>query len=606
MSLPARDDIDPEYRFDLTRVFETPDEWDDAAAALREELRALESRADEPLETAADLRALLERTEDCYRRRQRLDLYATLYANVNTGSDAAGDLQRRFRDLDETFEPAIAAVLRRLRETDDDRLDALAADLDGYRRYADHLRERAARVRSPGAEDAVAAHAEVRSGPTRVIRAVTTQDFDPPSVECPDGGGAVDEDEDEEAGETVKIRYGNYREELSHPDRDYRRRVYEAYRGELDRFEHTLSRAYAEKLAAAATETELRGYDSIRDRDLRGTYPENGLEPALPGEVHDAMLDAVRSNLGPYHRAQALRREQLGVDTLRPWDLEVSIAEAPDPEIPYEDARADILDALAPLGEDYVARARSFFDERRIDVFPTRNKRTDIPAYCPSSAADGAFVLANYRGGVRTASFVCHELGHALAVSYQREAPTRRATCPTAVSEIPSVLHEILLAERWLAAGGALAAHAANRLLECLGGNLYGSTMGSAFDHRLAAAVEDGEELSAERISDAYADLLGEFRPAVDYGDRGGRDWLGRGLRRPYSSFQYVLGATGALVVRERLREGSLTPGEYREFLRTTGRRDPLDQLERLGVDATSPAPYERAAEAFAAYLDEV
>ncbi|WP_137287367.1 M3 family oligoendopeptidase [Halorussus salinisoli] len=592
MSLPARDDVNPEYRFDLTRIYESPVDWDDAAATLRENIEVLESRADQSLETAADLRALLERTEACYRRKQRLDLYATLYENVNTESAAADDLLRRFRDLETEFDPVVAAVKRRLRRTDDERLDAFVDELDEYRRYADRLREQADRVRSPDAEDAIAAHGEVRSGPTRVIRAVTTEDFDPPAIERPDG-------------ETVALRYGNYRDELSHPNREYRRRVYETYRAEMDRFENVLSRAYAEKLAAASTEAEVRGYDSIRDRDFRGTYPESGGEPSLPGVVHDAMLDAVRANLGPYHRAQEVRRERLGVEALRPWDLSASVADAPDPEIPYEKAKSDVLAALAPLGDDYVARARSFFEERRIDVFPTENKRTDIPAYCPSSAADGAFVLANYREDVRTASYVCHELGHALNVSYHREGPTRYATCPTAITEIPSILHEILLAEHWLERGGPVAAHAKNRLLECLGGNFYESAMHSAFDHRLATAVEEGESLSAERIRDSYADLLAEFRPEVAYDDRAGRNWLGRGARDPYSSFQYVLGATGALVVRDRLREGSLTPAEFRDFLRNTGRRDLLAQFDRLGIDVTSAVPYERAAETFAGYLDE-
>ncbi|WP_135824506.1 M3 family oligoendopeptidase [Halorussus ruber] len=589
----ARDDVNPEYRFDLTRIFASPAEWEDAAAALREALDALESSADRSLDTAADLRALLERVEDCYRRKQRLDLYATLYGNVNTESEEADDLQRQFRTLESAFEPAVGSALRRLRETDADRLDAFVAELDDdYRRYAEHLRERAERVRSPDAEEAIAAHGEARSAPTRVIREVTTEDFDPASVERPDGT-------------EVALRYGNYREEVTHPNRDYRRRVYETYREEFDRFENVLARAYAEKLAAASTEVEVRGYDSIRDRDFRETYPESGLEPNLPGAVHDAMLSAVRDNLGPYHRAQSVRRERLGVAELRPWDLNVSIADAPDPEVPYDEAKADVLGALEPLGEEYVSRARSFFEERRIDAFPTRNKRTDIPAYCPSSAEDGAFVLANYREDARTASYVCHELGHALNAAYYSEGPTRYATCPTAICEIPSILHEILLAEYWLEEGGALAAHAKNRLLEFLGGNLYGSAMGSAFDHRLATAVEDGESLSAERIREVYADLLGEFRPDVVYEDRAGRNWLGRGLRPPYSSFQYVLGATGALVVRDRLREGSLTPAEYRDFLRNTGQRDLLDQFDALGVDVTSADPYERAAEAFAGYLEE-
>jgi oligoendopeptidase F len=592
MSLPVRDDVDPEYRFDLTRIFEAPAEWDDAAATLRAETAALASAADRSLETAADLRGLLERTEACYRQKQRLDLYATLYRNVHTDSGDADDLRRRYRDLESDFQPAVAAVKRRLRATDDDHLDALVAELDDYRRYAENLCEQAERARSRAVEDAVAVHEEARSAPTRVVRAVRTEDFDSPSVERPDG-------------ETVELRYGNYRDELSHPARDYRRRVYEAYRGEFDRFEHVLARAYAEKFAAASAEVEVRGFDSVRDRDFRGTYPESGLEPALPGDVHDAMLDAVRSNLAPHHRAQGLRRERLGVETLRPWDLSVSVADAPEPEIPYETARDHVLDALSPLGDDYVARTRSFLEERRVDAFPTQDKRTDIPAYCPSSAADGAFVLANYREDVRTASYLCHELGHALNVSYHREGPTRYATCPTAVSEIPSILNEILLAEHWLARGGALADHAANRLLSLLGGNFYDAAMHSAFDHRLATAVEDGESPDAERIRETYADLLGEFRPEVVYGERPGRNWLGRGTRSPYSSFQYVLGATGALVVRERLSEGSLTPSEYRDFLRNTGRRDPLAQFDRLGIDVTSATPYERAAEAFSGYLDE-
>ncbi|MFC4448241.1 M3 family oligoendopeptidase [Halorussus aquaticus] len=592
MSLPARDDIEPEYRFDLTRIFETPDDWDDAAAALRDRIGALESAAAASLETTADLRTLLERTEECYRRKQRLDLYATLYRNVNTESDAADDVRRRFRDVEAEFEPVVAAVRRRLRETDDERLDAFVAELDGYRRYAESLREQSERVRSADAEDAIAAHGETRSAPTRVVRAVTTEDFDAPSVERPDG-------------ETVELRHDNYGEELSHSNRAYRKRVYEAFWSEMDRFEHTLSRAYAEKLAAADAEVEVRGYDSIRDRDFRGTYPESGSQPYLPGAVHDVLLDAVRANLGPYHRSQAVRRERLGVETLRPWDLQVSIADAPEPEVPYEEAKEHILDSLAPLGEDYVDRTRSFFAERRIDAYPTQNKRTDIPAYCPSSAADGAFVLANYREDLWSLSVLGHELGHALNVSYHREGPTRYATCPSAICEVPSILHEILVLEHCIERGGPLAAHAKNRLLECVGGNLYVQTMKSAFAHRLATAVEDGENLSAERVRETHADLLAEFRPEVAYDDRAGRNWLGQGTRDPYSSFQYVLGATGALVVRDRLREGSLSPARFRDFLRNTGRKDLLAQFEALGIDVTSPATYERAAETFAGYLEE-
>ena len=594
MSLPARDDIDSTHRFDLTRIYETPAEWDAAREALEDRLDELQSHAADPLEAPSDVRSILTLAEECYRQKQRLELYATLARNIATESDTANDRRRRLRSLASEFETTIAAVRRRFRETEGDRLDALITELDGYRRYAENFREQAAYARSPEVEEAVAAFEDPRTAPTRVLRSVLTEDFDPPAVERLDGT-------------TVDIRRGNYRTELSHSDRDYRRRVYESYRGEMDRFEGTITRAFVEKLNAADAERVVRGYNTIRDRDLRQRcYPESGLRSVLPEAVHDAMLDGVRSNLDPYHRAQAVRRDHLNVEILRPWDLDTSIVDGDPPELDYAEAREHVLAALEPLGEEYVERLRAFFDERRIDVFPTEGKRTDIPAYCPSSATDGAFVLANFRGDVRTTFFLCHELGHAMHVGHYREGPTRYATCPRPVSEIPSLLHELLLAEHFIAEGGEFAAAARNRLLECFGGNLYGSTMNAAFVHRLASAVGDGEEVTPRRAGEAYADLLAEFRPAVDYGDRAGRDWLGLGLRDIYSNYQYVLGAVGALAVRERLRGDNLSTADYREFLRNTGRERSTVLFKRLGSDVTTAMPYERAAAAFDGYVDAV
>lgn len=592
MQRPPRDDVDATHRFDLTRVYETPEAWTTARNDLAERLESLEATAAEPPPSGDDLQALLAETEDCHRIRQRLDLYATLSANVATDSTAANERKRAFRELDETFDTVVGSVVRALGAVDDDRFDRLLEGLeeDGY--YARNLREQAERVREPAVEAVIAAHEGTRSGATRILRAVTTEDLDPPTVDRP-------------GGDTVAVRPGNYQTELSHPDRDYRRRVHEAYHRERERFAATLVRASAEKLEAAATEAAVRDYDSVRDHQLRGTYPKSGLEPTVPESLHDRLLDAVRANLEPYHRAQRLRRERLDVDRLRPWDRRVPIVDAPAPDLDYQAARRLIVDSLEPLGEAYVERARSFLDERRVDVFPTQDKRTDIPAYCPSSAADGAFVLANFRGDVRTTFFVAHELGHALNVAAHREGPTRYATTPEAVCEVPSILHELLLAEHCIEQGGALAAHGRNRVVECVAGNLYRNARSAAYNHALATTVEDGEALTVERARETYAALLDEFDPVYDREAVTDRV-VDAGMRPPYSSYQYVLGATGALAVRDALREDELTAGEYWGFLQRTGQRRPLDSFDAIGVDAQADAPYERAAATFDGYLDDL
>lgn len=591
MNLPARDEVSTEFRFDLTKIFEMPEEWETARDKLLERLEELGSLATEPPETTEELEKILSETEECHRLRQRLDLYATLSRNINTGSESAATREREFRDLDTSFEPVAATVRRALGGLDDDDVAALIEPIEDYRYYAENLRTQARHVQSPEVETVIAEHGEVRSGPNRILRAITTEDFDPPEVKRPDGA-------------TVEIRPGNYQTELSHPDRDYRRRVHEAYHTEQHRFAATTIRTSAEKLSAAATEASVRGYDSIRDRDLRGTYPESGLELAVPESVHETLLSGVQNELEPYYRAQRIRRDRLGVKKLRPWDRWVSLAEPPAPDLEYEDALGLITDSLAPLGEEYVDRARNFLTDRRIDVYPTQNKRTDIPAYCPSSAADGAFVLANFRGDVRTMFIIAHELGHALNVAYHREGPARYATSPAAVCEVPSILHELLLAEHCMQEGGALAAHARNRLVECIAGNLYRNARTAAYNHALSTKIESGEELTPKRARNIYANLLDEFDPVYDRD--GVIDWVGGiGTRIPYSSYQYVLGATGALAVRDQLREQELSPEEYRQFLRQTGRRPPLDSFSTLNIDVQSASPFERAAATFDRYLDE-
>lgn len=590
---PPRDDVPERYRFDLSRIYETPADWADACEAFREEIATLEALADVDIEGANDLRALLEATEDAHRRKQRLELYATLARNVATDDDAAADRRRRFEDLDAEFNAAVDGVRSRLAATDGDTLDAAIDALDEYRRYAEDFREQSRHALDPAVAETVAAYEKTTDTPTAVVRAATTEDFDADPIAGPDGG-------------QVEITTGNYISELADPDREYRRRVYETFRAELDRFEATITEAVAGKVRAAQADTEVRGYESVRDRALRRpSYPESGLRCRLPEDVHDTMLASVRANLDPYHRALRIRRERLGVDALRPWDRRVSIAESEPPTVEYDEAREHILTALEPLGADYVEALDAFFEGRRIDAFPTQSKRTDIAAYCPSSAADGASVLGNFREDVRSTYILCHELGHAMHVEQHCEGPTRYATAPRPVEEVPSILHELLLVDHLIAESGALADAARNRLLECIGGNFYGAARSSLFTHELAQHAEGGGSITTERTREAAATIREEFYAPVEFGEHTGRPLPVSLTREAYSNYQYVLGATGALAVHRQLREGDISPADYREFLRSTGRDDSVALFEQLGCDVWTPDPFETAAETFGTYVSQ-
>lgn len=587
VSLPNRTDSDPEYRFDPSAIYETRGEWEDAREKLEAMLDTVKASGEEPFQTTAELRSLLERVEECHRRKQRLHLAVNLTNAVDcVGAPAWDD----YHDLESRFEASLAAVFRRFRDTDSTQLDALVDDLDRYEQYATALRKRAEHVRSIAVEETVEAFAATRRAPTDLLHAVR-EDLEPTPVERPDG-------------ETVAITGGNFRNELAHPNREYRRRVHDTLWSEYESFETTITRAFAAKLRAANAEAAVRGYDSIRDRDLhQPCVPDTGVRSALPETVHDTMVESVRANLDPYHRVLERRRENLSVDELRPWDLDAPLSERDPPDVTYEQAQSLVLNALAPLGEDYVAEVRSVFDDRRVDVYPAESKTGKW--YTEYSATDGPFVVANFRNDLRSTFILCHELGHAMHVHHHREGPVRDATSPLAVSEIPSTIHELLLADHLIEEGGALGDAARKRVIVHVGRSFYRSTMFAAFVHAIAQRIERGESLSPETARGTQRDLLREFRAPVTHDEDAGRTWLGRGMRDPYHHYTYVLGAVGAFAVRDRLRNGDLTTEAYREWLRSTGQHSAVELFDRFDCDLDTASPYECAATAFGRYLDE-
>ncbi len=590
-SHPPRDELADRHTWDLTRVYDSPADWERAHDDLRDRLADLRSRSVDT--TGPDsVASALSAVADALVTTTRLELYAQLRRDEDPTDADRIDRKRRAQSLAAEVREAVNAVRERL-QRDADAVHEVRDDpvLDGWRPYLDDVLDRAPHTRDPAVESALANFEPVVEAQTDTVVAIETGDFDPPTVEGPDG-------------DPFQVDKQGFADATSHADRAFRRRAHDAYFSALGDHEHALAAAVAADARAQSGLAETRNYDSVRAMALSmPSYPETGVHVTFPGSAHDALTEQVYDHADAYYRLQERRRERLGVEQLRPWDLNAPLVDGDPPHVELDDLREALLSAVDPLGAGYRDRLADFFDERRIDVYPAADKRSDIPAYCPSSPETGAFVLANFRENVRTAFYLAHELGHAMHVEELRAAqPPRYVTNPRPVSEVPSILHELLLADH-LADDPELAPFVRERRATLLSGNVFGAGQSARFLHEVYRTVENGDDLTPDRM----ASLYGEFAHGADPRSPVGAPDLERGWRRqayqrgPCHSYQYVVGAVGAVAVHDRLRSGSLSPDEYREFLRTTGRRDSLDTLATLGVDPTASTPYDRLADDLAA-----
>ena len=589
-SARERTEIDDRYKWDLESLYATADDWEAAFEQAQERIEALRALENDEISDATTLREILETYETTMRAVDDVTAYARMRRDEDTRDGDRQAMASRAQSLRADAESAasfIEPAIQRLGET---RLEAFVEAepaLDAYEHYfADVLRTKP-HTRSAEVESLLAELSDVTSAPGEIYRLLSNADMTFPTVE-------------DSSGEPVEITLSNFVTLQKDPDRAFRRRVYEAFYDEWATVDNAVAAAYRkavtkdEKLAAA------RNYDTAREAALDG--------PNVPPEVYDTLVGTVRENLDRLHRHARLKRETIGADELRMWDLYMPLAETESPEISYEQACEHVTAAVAPLGESYQQRLAAGLEDRWVDVYETPGKRSG--AYSGGTYDSQPYILMNYQHDVDSMYTLAHELGHSLHSELASEAqPYVYADYEIFLAEVASTVNETLLTRHLLEATDdeRLRRHVLNQALERFRSTLYRQTMFAEFEHRAHRRSAAGEPLTADRLEELYRELKAEYYEPAVLDDRIAREWMRiPHFYRAFYVYQYATGISAAVAIAEQIREdGAPAARRYREFLESGSRGYPLELLETVGVDMTSAAPIERALSVYGEYLDE-
>ena len=149
------------------------------------------------------------------------------------------------------------------------------------------------------------------------------------------------------------------------------------------------------------------------------------------------------------HKYVDLRKKVLGVDELHFYDLYVPIVEDVDIHFTYEEACDLILEALAPLGEDYLAVVREGLSQRWIDVYETPGKRSG--AYSAGGYGMHPVILMNFQGELDDVFTLIHEMGHSIHTYMScKGQPPVYSDYVIFVAEVASTVNEALLTQHLL------------------------------------------------------------------------------------------------------------------------------------------------------------
>ncbi|PSQ26717.1 oligoendopeptidase F [Halobacteriales archaeon QS_9_68_17] len=590
-SVSERSEIDTEYKWDLESVYATDDEWESTYEDVAERVEGLSAYEGRVADDGGTLLEVLELRDEIMRDVSKVYAYARMRRDEDTRDREYQALTARAQSLHADSASAASFIEPEVQTLSREGLDEMVASTDGLDRY-DHYLDDVLRMkehtRSAEVEELLAELGEVTHGTGEVYDMLTNADMGFPAVEDPDG-------------ETVEITLSNFTKLQKNPDREFRRGVYERFFDEWGEVRNAVGAAYKNSVKADVKEARARNYDTAREAALDG--------PNIPVDVYDNLVDTARGNLDTLHRHAELKREALGVDELRMWDLYMPMTESESPDVEYEEAKEHIVEALGALGEDYRSRVADGLESRWVDVYENEGKQAG--AYSGGTYDTQPFILMNYQDDISSMYTLAHELGHSLHSQYtSEEQPYVYSDYEIFVAEVASTVNEALLTHHLLdtVEDPEFRRHVLNEYLERFRSTLYRQTMFADFEHRVHELEEAGEALTPDRLDELFRDLKTEFYDPAVVDDRIAREWMRiPHFYRAYYVFQYSTGISAAVALAQGiLEEGEPATQRYIEFLQRGSREYPLDLLRHAGVDMSSPEPVQRALDEYDEHLDEM
>ena len=454
--------------------------------------------------------------------------------------------------------------------------------LSHYKKYVDDILRLKPHTLNEREEELLAAVADLSGVPENVYDMLSFADLQFPEIE-------------DENGEKVRVTHSNFSLFLKSKDARVRKDAFEAMYGIYGQYKNTFASTLYGGIKSEIFYAKTRKYESA----LQGSLFQDNVSV----NVYNNLIDAVHENLDTLNDYIDLKKKFLGLDKINMYDLYVPLTENFDMEISYEKAQKIILEALKPLGEEYLENVKKAFAEGWIDVYGNEGKQGG--AYSWGSYDSKSYILMSYKDDLNSLFTLIHEMGHSMHSFYSKNnQPYLYSGYKIFVAEVASTLNELLLINYLLknAESKEERVYLLNYYLEQFRTTVYRQTMFAEFEKICHGKVEEGEPLTAEDFNNIYYDLNKKYYgESCEVNEEIALEWA----RIPhfYSNFYVYKYATGfsaaSALSKQILEEGDSAVDRYKEFLKSGGSEFPLDQLRKAGVDMEKKEAVDEALHVF-------
>lgn len=575
-----RNEVPVEQTWDLTRIFKTEKEYEEALKELKvlaDEIGSYKGHinsADKIIEVLGKVEKYLITDDLCAH-----------YASLDNSTDYTDEFKKnrmmKYLQINNQNEEKISFYNKEIADNSVEVLDEAIGKSDKYKKKIQDIKREKPHMLDEKTQEVVDKLMYVLDAPYRTYETAKLSDMHFDKFKA----------NGKELENSFVLFENHYQYQV---DTEERRNAFKSFSESLSHYKDSFAAYYDTYLQTEKRISELKGFKTLRDYHL---FIQN-VDP----ELYNRQLDVIMEYLAPHMRKYAgILKKLYNLDEVRFSDMKLPIHLTEPENYEFEEAKPYVKKALSVLGDEYAEVAMSAFKNRWVDYSVNKGKSTG--GFCASPWQKDGFILMSWTGALDDMFTLVHEIGHGVHFHYAQNYNSYFTQEPSLYFiEAPSTMNEVLLSKSLLECEEDKLKRAqiqASMVSNTYYHNFVTHFLEAYYQREVYNLVEENVPITSQVMSQVFKETLEKFFGDTVVLDEGSElTWM----RQPHYymglySYTYSAGLTVGTLMANRIYEDKEAYKDWIEVLKSGGQKDVIELAKTAGIDITTDGPLKQCIE---------
>lgn len=588
MEYNNRNEIENDYKWDLTSYYKTAKDWEKDYLKIKTEYSKIKEYKNKVTKSANMLYQTLEEYFAYDARLAKLYVYANLKHDEDLENSENALMLSKIHKTYTDFISLSSFIEPEIIKTETSKIKKMlnTQKLSKYRFYIENMLRTKEHTLSATEEELITKLTSTNSAFRNVNNTLLNSVLD---------YGTINDN-----GTTTKITNSSYRIIMQSKDRNTRKKAYEILTTTNQKFKTIFAENLISSMKNESTMANIRKFNSSLEAELDSSN--------IPKDVVTSLYNVVHKRLNIYQKYLRLIKTSLGLEKLASYDLSAQIL-TDEMSFSVEDAQYLVTESTKIYGKEYADIISKAFNENWIDYCSYKGKSSG--GYCTSCYNAHPVILLNFFGKFTDVSTIAHELGH--AVHYylsQKNNDKHNYDNDIFVAEVASLTNELILSYfiKENSRNKKLKLIAIYNMIELIQNNLFDACLEGELENKAYEMLDKNEIIGEEFLTNTIKEIKEKYYgKEVELDELSSYSWIRREhYFYPFYLYKYATGVVAAITVATKIiKNEDDMQQKYIKFLKSGDTNYPVELLKNIGIDMTKEDVYDNAISFFSDLIDE-